>query len=55
MTEPKKITREEMYERIWKLPATKLAKELEISDVALAKICRKLNVLKPGPGHWRFC
>jgi hypothetical protein len=54
MNEPKKITREELYERIWKMPATKLAKELGISDVALAKICRKLNVPKPGPGHWRL-
>jgi hypothetical protein len=48
------ITREELYERIWKLPATKLAGELGISDVALTKICRKLNVPKPGPGHWRL-
>jgi hypothetical protein len=54
MNEPKNITREELYEQIWKLPATKLAKELGISDVALAKICRKLNVPKPGPGHWRL-
>ena len=54
MNEPTKITREELYERIWKMPATKLAKELGISDVALAKICRKLNVPKPGPGHWRL-
>ena len=52
MNYPKIITREELYERIWKLPATKLAKELGISDVALAKICRKLKVPKPGPGHW---
>jgi hypothetical protein len=54
MNEPKKITREELYERIWQMPATKLAKELGISDVALAKICRKINVPKPGPGHWRL-
>lgn len=54
MNEPMKITREELYERIWKVPATKLAKELGISDVALTKICRKLNVPKPGPGHWRL-
>jgi hypothetical protein len=50
----KTITREDLYERIWKMPATKLAKEFGISDVALAKICRKLNVPKPGPGHWRL-
>jgi hypothetical protein len=54
MNKPIMITREELYERIWKLPATKLAKELGISDVALAKICRKLNVPKPGKGHWRL-
>jgi hypothetical protein len=54
MNEPKKITREELYERTWKIPAVKLAKEFGISDVALAKICRKLNVPKPGPGHWRL-
>jgi hypothetical protein len=54
MSEPEKITREELYERIWKMPATKLAKELGISDVALAKVCRTLNVPKPGPGHWRL-
>jgi hypothetical protein len=54
MSEPNIIKREELYERIWKLPATKLAKELGISNVALAKLCRKLNVPKPGPGHWRL-
>jgi hypothetical protein len=48
------ITRKQLYERIWKMPATKLAKELGISDVGLAKICRKLNVPKPGPGHWQL-
>ena len=54
MTEQaKKIKREELYERIWKMPATKLSKELGISDVALAKICRELNVPKPPLGHWR--
>ena len=54
MNEPEKITREELYERIWKLPATRLARELGISDVAVTKLCRKLNVPKPGPGHWRL-
>src|ERR1051325_8381083 len=54
MNEPKIITREELYERIWKMPATKLAKELGISYVALGKLCRELNVPKPGPGHWRL-
>jgi hypothetical protein len=32
---------------------TKLAQEYGISDVALAKICRKLDVPYPGRGYWR--
>jgi hypothetical protein len=46
------ITREELYRRIWATPATKLAREFGISDVALGKICRKLNIPKPYPGYW---
>lgn len=46
------LSREELYQKIWEKPTTKLAKELGISDVALGKICRKLNVPKPPPGHW---
>jgi hypothetical protein len=48
-----KLTREELYERVWSTPATKLAKEFGISDVALGKICKKLNILKPYPGYWQ--
>jgi hypothetical protein len=32
--------------------ATKLAKEFGISDVALGKICKKLDVPKPSLGYW---
>ena len=48
-----KLTREELYERVWSAPATKLAKEFGISDVALGKICKKLNIPKPYPGYWQ--
>jgi hypothetical protein len=48
-----KLTREELYERVWSTPATKLAKEFGISDVALGKICKKLDVPKPYPGYWQ--
>src|SRR5262249_10776185 len=47
------LTRETLYEEVWTKPTTKLAKELGISDVALGKICKKLNVPKPPPGMWR--
>lgn len=47
------LTREALYERIWEQPATKLAAEFGISDVALGKICRKLDIPKPFPGYWQ--
>lgn len=47
------LSREELYERVWSISATKLAKELGISDVALGKICKKLAVPKPYPGYWQ--
>jgi hypothetical protein len=48
-----KLTREELYKRVWGTPATKLAKEFGMSDVALGKICKKLNIPKPYPGYWQ--
>ena len=44
--------REELYESVWQVPLRKLAAEFGISDVALGKICRKLEIPLPGPGHW---
>lgn len=38
------VTRQALYDQIWSTPMTKLAKEYGISDVALAKICKKLSV-----------
>lgn len=48
-----KLTREELYERVWGTPAIKLAKEFGVSDVALGKICKKLDIPKPFPGYWQ--
>jgi hypothetical protein len=44
--------RESLYEKVWRQPMQKLAKEFGISDVGLAKICRKLFVPLPGRGYW---
>ncbi len=41
------LTREMLYQKVWGTPATKLSKEIGISDVMLGKICRKLDVQKP--------
>jgi len=48
-----KLTRKDLYDRVWETPATKLAKELGISDVAIGKICKKLVIPKPPPGYWQ--
>src|SRR5262245_14418271 len=48
-----KLTREELYKKVWSKPTSTLAKELGISDVALGKICKKLYVPKPNRGYWR--
>ncbi len=46
------ITRDQLYEAIWSKPTTAVAKDFEISDVAVAKICKKLDVPKPKLGYW---
>jgi hypothetical protein len=50
----KEITfeRNDLYEKVWKIPITQLAKKYGISDAGLAKICRKLNVPHPPMGYW---
>ena len=45
-----KWNRQQLYEAVWQKPAVQLAKEYGISDVALAKICKRLKVPKPGLG-----
>jgi hypothetical protein len=52
MLSAEKITREELYEAVWSEPIHQLSKALGISDVGLAKVCKKLNVPVPGRGHW---
>jgi len=44
--------RQELYEKVWQFPLRKLAVEYGISDVGLAKVCRKLEIPLPGLGHW---
>ena len=47
-----KPSREELFALVWERPATEVAKELGISDVALGKLCRRLQVPKPPRGYW---
>lgn len=50
--EPIKVTREQLYEQVWTIPMTKLAEQYGVSDVALAKTCRRLRVPRPWRGYW---
>ena len=47
------LTRQDLYDKVWLKPVSELAKELQISDVAIGKICKKLNVPKPPVGYWQ--
>lgn len=46
------LTREQLYERVWSTPGSRLAAELGVSDVAIAKRCKKLNIPRPSRGYW---
>ena len=47
-----KITRTELYDRVWTTPMHKLAAEFGLSDVGLAKLCRRHEIPVPGRGYW---
>jgi hypothetical protein len=45
-------TRQQLHEEIWAAPMKVVAERYGISDVGLAKICRKLLIPIPGRGYW---
>lgn len=47
-----RVKRDELYEQVWSQPMVELAKHYGLSDVGLAKICRRLKVPIPGRGYW---
>lgn len=47
-----KLTRHQLYARVWEKPMTQLSKEFGLSDVGLAKICRKSGIPLPERGYW---
>lgn len=44
--------RKELYDKVWAMPVRIMAKEYGVSNVAIAKTCRKLHVPVPGTGYW---
>lgn len=47
-----KVHRETLYKEVWAEPMSKLAIRYNVSDVALAKVCRRLQVPIPPRGYW---
>lgn len=45
-------SRAEFYDLVWSTPTIKLAKNFGLSDVGLAKICKKHRIPKPPLGYW---
>lgn len=49
---PLTLSRQELYDLVWSKPVTEVAKELGLSDVAVAKRCRQVEVPVPPRGYW---
>lgn len=46
------LSREQLHRLVWSMPMQRLAKQVGISDVAIAKHCRKLGIPVPQRGYW---
>ncbi|MCO6043303.1 hypothetical protein NG895_05235 [Aeoliella sp. ICT_H6.2] len=46
------LTRQELYDQVWSKPVSQLAQEFCISDVGLAKLCRRFDIPRPPRGYW---
>jgi hypothetical protein len=46
------ISREELFALVWEKPTIEVAQDLGVSDVAVAKLCARLQLPKPPRGYW---
>jgi len=46
------LTREELYEQVWREPMIQVAKRHGVSSSFLARVCSQLNVPRPARGYW---
>lgn len=46
------ISREELHRRVWSEPVSRLSQSLGLSDVGLAKACRRHGIPVPPRGYW---
>lgn len=46
------MTRQELYNLVWSKPMTHIAKEFGMSDVAVRKHCKRMDIPTPPVGYW---
>jgi hypothetical protein len=49
---PDTLSREELYEMVWREPMLRVAERFGLSSSYLARVCTDLRVPWPRPGHW---
>ena len=52
VTQPRILTRHELYDLVWSKPVIRLAEEFGISDVGLKKICDRHDIPTPPLSYW---
>ncbi len=50
--QPAIVSREDLYRQVWETPMLRLGEQYGISGNGLKKICDRLQVPYPPPGHW---
>ena len=46
------LKREDLHKLVWTAPVSEIASRMGISDVGLAKACRRADIPLPGRGYW---
>ncbi len=47
------LTRQQLYDQVWVTPMIELAKQFQLSDNGLRKICKKYDIPIPKVGYWQ--
>lgn len=53
MAEERVLSRQELFDLVWSRPIRDLAKEFKLSDVGLAKTCKRYAIPRPERGYWQ--
>lgn len=46
------LTREQLYNWVWREPMLRVAERLGVSSIYMARVCTELMVPRPPPGYW---